>query len=53
MAGKVVWRCSRNYAAEKSIPSRWNSMFKARKAIKDKTCLRSSKNFSMAGADSL
>ena len=37
---------------EKWIPSRWNSMFKARNAIKDMTCLGNSKNVGVAGEDS-
>lgn len=38
---------------DKSIPCKWNSMFKARKAIKDMTCLGNSKNFGVGGEDSL
>lgn len=37
---------------EKRIPSRCNSMVKARNAMKDMTCLGNNKNFGVAGEDS-
>lgn len=42
------WGASRNYQAEKRVPSRWKSMFKARNAIKGMICLGNSNNFAVA-----